>query len=178
MYSSSSSATHHIFFPPRLQVVVEQENPNGFPSHLGDQFSFDDLLGHQPHRPSSAPSWWSAANHGNDPLLLAFVQQLGRSWTLLVVQRAIQIPVLVALPDVVHGFRCQSHIRRHLGNRLAIVYLGQNQSPKHHARGLDASAQYAIDFLTVPLGQLHAKPTIGPHAPEFLSRRWPVQKFL
>src|ERR1017187_1448294 len=96
MYSSSSSATHHIFFPPRLQVVVEQENPNGFPSHLGDQFSFDDLLGHQPHRPSSAPSGWSAANHGNDPLLLAFVQQLGRSWPLLVVQRAIQINYFTA----------------------------------------------------------------------------------
>src|ERR1035437_7363249 len=76
MYSSSSSATHHIFFPPRLQVVVEQENPNGFPSHLGDQFSFDDLLGHQPHRPSSAPSGWSAANHGNDQLLLAATRPL------------------------------------------------------------------------------------------------------
>src|ERR1700674_1014416 len=100
MSSSSSSATHHIFFPPRLQVVVQQENPNGFPAHLGDQFSFDGLLGHQTHRPSGAPSGWSTANHGNDPLFLAPVQQLGRSRSLLVVQGSIQISVPVTAPDV------------------------------------------------------------------------------
>ncbi len=30
MYSSSNSATHHIFFPPRLQVVAFQQDPDGF----------------------------------------------------------------------------------------------------------------------------------------------------
>jgi hypothetical protein len=101
--------------------VVKQENPNGFPTHLGDQFSLDGLLGHQTHRPSGAPSRWSTADHGNDPLLLAFVQQLGRSRPLLVVQGAIQISVLIAASDVVHGFRCQPHIRCHFGNGFAIV---------------------------------------------------------
>jgi len=146
---------------------VQEENPNGFPAYLGDQLSFDGFLGHQPHRPSGPPSGWSTANHGNDSLLLAFVQQFDRSGPLLVVEGAIQVSVLVAAPDVVHGFRCQSLIRRYFGNGFAIVQLGQNQSPQHDARGLDASAQQAIDFLTVPLGQLHTKPTIGPHAPSF-----------
>jgi hypothetical protein len=101
--------------------VVKQENPNGFPAHLGDQFSFNGLLGHQTHRPSGAPSRWSTADHGNDPLLLAFVQQLGRSWPLLVVKGAIQISILIAASDVMHGFRCQPHIRCHFGNGFAIV---------------------------------------------------------
>ena len=33
MYSSLSSPTHHIVFPPRLEVVVEEQDANGLPSH-------------------------------------------------------------------------------------------------------------------------------------------------
>lgn len=42
------------FFPPRLEVVVEQENPNRFPARLRDQFAFHRFLGHQLHGPSGA----------------------------------------------------------------------------------------------------------------------------
>src|ERR1039458_9272383 len=47
MYSSSSSAMHHIFFPPRLKVVFLQQDPNCLAPCPGDQFAFDRFLGHQ-----------------------------------------------------------------------------------------------------------------------------------
>src|SRR5215467_7552271 len=73
-YSSVSSGTHHIFFPPRLEVVVEQQNPNRFPSHPGNQSPLYGLLGHQAHRPTGAAFWRIATHHSDDPLFLAVVQ--------------------------------------------------------------------------------------------------------
>src|SRR5580692_9735547 len=37
-------AHHHIFFPPRLEVVVEQQNPNCLPSHLRPPVFVSPLL--------------------------------------------------------------------------------------------------------------------------------------
>src|ERR1039458_5307737 len=48
MYSSFSSPTHHIFFPPRLEVVAFQQYPDCLPSHLRNQFSLDHFFGQQP----------------------------------------------------------------------------------------------------------------------------------
>src|SRR5215472_15663495 len=42
------------FFPPKFEVVVEQQNPNRFLSHPGNQSSLYRLLGHQAHRPAGA----------------------------------------------------------------------------------------------------------------------------
>src|SRR3954447_16471993 len=77
MYSSVSSATHHIFFPPRLEVVVKKQNPDGFPSYSWDQSALDRFFGYQSHGPPSAPLWWVAAHHGDNALTLTILQQRG-----------------------------------------------------------------------------------------------------
>src|ERR1039458_2962604 len=63
MYSSSSSAMHHIFFPPRLKVVFLQQDPNCLASCPGDQFAFDRFLGHQPHGPTDRKSTRLNSSH-------------------------------------------------------------------------------------------------------------------
>src|ERR1039457_6154585 len=68
MYSSSSSAMHHIVFPPRLKVVFLQQDPNCLASCPGDQFAFDRFLGHQPHGPTRIAWRGIGANHGDNPL--------------------------------------------------------------------------------------------------------------
>src|SRR5450631_2762395 len=95
-YSSLSSATHHIFFPPRLEVVVEQQNPNGLSSCSRNQFPLHRFLGHQAHGPSGKTLRWIAANHSDNALLLAVVQQPGRSGPRLFIKRAFQAPLPVA----------------------------------------------------------------------------------
>src|SRR5215831_9544409 len=95
MYSSSSSATHHIFFPPRLEVVVEEQNPDGFPSHAWNQLPLDGLLGHQAYGPTGTALGWVAANHSNDSLLLAIVQDSLRTRPLPIVKRRFQAALLI-----------------------------------------------------------------------------------
>src|SRR5262244_4454916 len=74
IYSSSRSATTHIFFPPRLQIVAQQENPNGFPSYPRNQFALNGFLCHQAHRPTGSSFRRTATYHCNQTLFLALVE--------------------------------------------------------------------------------------------------------
>src|SRR5271157_394938 len=113
MYSSSRSATHHIFFPPRLEVVVEQQNPNRLPSYLWHQFTLHRFLRHQADRPAGTTFWRIAADHRDDPLFLVGVQYLGRARPLLLVKGTIQASMLIAMPE---SANCLWGERDHLGD--------------------------------------------------------------
>src|SRR5258708_638327 len=98
-------AHHHIFFPPRLEVVVEQQNPDCFPSHSWNQSPPHGFLGHQSHGPPGPAFGRVAAHHGNDALPLAVLQQCGRSGSLLLVDGSFEPPLLVAMADLPNGLR-------------------------------------------------------------------------
>ena len=105
MYSSLSSATHHIFFPPRLEVVVEEQDADCFPSHPRNQSPFDGFLRHQTHRPAGAAFGRIAAHHGDNPLLLAVIEHRGGAGALLLEQRGFQTALLVTMADRANGLR-------------------------------------------------------------------------
>src|ERR1700679_2308371 len=107
MYSSLSSGTHHIFFPPRLEVVAKKQNPNGFASDPRNQMSLYSLFGHQPHGPPGMALWRSGAHHGDDPLLLAVFQQRGCPRTLFLVDGTIEPALLISMPHLSNRLRCQ-----------------------------------------------------------------------
>src|SRR5207244_11627157 len=90
MYCSSSSATYHIFSPPRLQVVALQQNPDCLPPRFGDQFAFDRFLDDQTHGPARPTFRRLTADHGNDTLLLGIVEKLLRPRTMFVVDRSLE----------------------------------------------------------------------------------------
>src|SRR5437870_11689831 len=121
MYCSSSSATHHIFFPPRLQVVALQQNPDCLPPRFGDQFAFDRFLDDQTHGPARPTFRRLTADHGNDTLLLGIVENWLRPRTLFVVERGLQAVAVVAvgyLADGLRGYReCRGDLRS--GDSLA-----------------------------------------------------------
>src|SRR5260370_13777918 len=95
MYSSWRAATHHVFFPPRLEVVVEEQNSDGFPSHARNQFSLHGFLYHQPHGPASAARWRATTDHGADALLPAVLQRFRPSLPLLFLECTFEYPLLV-----------------------------------------------------------------------------------
>src|SRR6202050_1140395 len=64
MYSGVNSATHHIFFPPRLQLVALEQNPDCFAAHLGHQLELDGFFHNQTHRPTGPPFRCLTANPG------------------------------------------------------------------------------------------------------------------
>src|SRR5580692_12381210 len=109
MYSSLSSATHHIFFPPRLEVVDEEQNTDGFAAHARYQSPFNGFFSHQPHRPTRKAFRWIAANHGDDPLLLAIFQKRLGTRTLFLVKSPLQSTFPVAMAYFPDRLRCQRH---------------------------------------------------------------------
>ena len=75
IYSSSSSATHHIFFPPRLQVVAFEQDPDRFPSHPRHQFAFHHFFRQQAHGPPRTAFGRGPAGQSDDALPLLGVEQ-------------------------------------------------------------------------------------------------------
>jgi hypothetical protein len=98
---------HHIFFPPRLQLVALQQNPDCLPAHLGNQFPFDGLLGDQADGPTCAAFRRFTAYHGNHTLLLWTVENLPGSRPLFGVDGGIQTVAHVAMGDLADRLRSQ-----------------------------------------------------------------------
>jgi hypothetical protein len=73
-----------------LEVVVEEQEPDGFPTDSWDQPPLDGLFHHQPHGPASAAFWRITANHrAIMQLLLPF----------LLVESAFQPALLVSVAN-------------------------------------------------------------------------------
>jgi hypothetical protein len=115
---------HHIFFPPRLQLVALQQNPDCLSAHLGNQLPFDRLLGDQADGPTGASFRRFAADHGDDTLLLGAVEDLLCPRSLLRVDGGTQAVVHVAMGDLADrlgrkGKRLGDLRRAETGGKLA-----------------------------------------------------------
>ena len=78
---------------------MEQQNPNGLPSHLRRQFSFRRFFGYKANRPAGATCWRIATDHRDDALFLVTVQHLGGAGPLFLVKGAIQAGLLIAMVE-------------------------------------------------------------------------------
>ena len=78
-------AHHHIFFPPRPEVVVGEKKTDGFAACAGHKLLFHSFFSHQPYGPAGETVGRVAADHGDDTLLLPGVQHGRRTRTLLLV---------------------------------------------------------------------------------------------
>jgi len=61
---------HQLFFPPRLEVVVQQQQSDGLPANGGNELSFDRFFSDQPYRPPCKPVGWIGTDHRYDLLAL------------------------------------------------------------------------------------------------------------
>jgi len=95
------------FCPPRLEVVVKEQNPNGFSSHPRDQSPFDTFLDHQTDGPAGSTFGRIAAHHSDDPLFLGIVEYGGCAGALLFEQRRFQTALLVTTRNRTDGLRSE-----------------------------------------------------------------------
>src|ERR1700730_1401500 len=141
MYSSLSSPTHHIFFPPRLEVVVNEQYPDGFPSHARNQSSFHGFLGYQPHGPAGAALGRVTANHGDNALPLAILQHRGCSRALLLVEGTIETSLRVAMSDLPNRLRSQRNNAGNARSTGAPCQLKQRERPQNDSHLLHAASE-------------------------------------
>src|ERR1700758_895829 len=134
MYSPSSSPTHHIFFPPRLHIMIPEQNADRLPTHLRHQRSLHRFLGDEANAPTRPAGRRLATHHSDDPLALARVQPPRLARTRLLVQRRLQALFLVTPGNRPHGLGSHAQMTRHLGRRLSLIELTQDQcSPQYRA---------------------------------------------
>src|ERR1035437_1703404 len=134
MYSLFSSATHHIFFPPRLQIVVLKKKANRFPAHRRCQLSLHRFTSDQTHTPTCLAFGRRRAHHGNDPLILAYVQRPWFAGARLFIQRRLQPFFLATTSYRSYRLPCHAHVSGYLHSRLSLVKLTKNQSTPQHSR--------------------------------------------
>src|SRR6266700_93081 len=103
IYSSSRFPTHHIFFPPRLEVVAFQQDTDGFSAHIRHKFAFNNLFRQQSHRASCPAFWGRRADHRDYPLLLLLVQCRSFARSCGIEQRPLDSSLLIALADLPNG---------------------------------------------------------------------------
>ena len=120
MYAWSNSAMHHMFFPPRLQVVAFEQDSNGFTANLWNQLPLDGLLGNQSNCPSGSPLGCSTARHRDNPLLFGCAQYGLGAMPRTLIQRPIHSAFQITLADIAYCLRCQSKALGDPGGRISV----------------------------------------------------------
>lgn len=130
---------------------MEQQNPDRFSPHPGDQFPLDRLLGDQSHGPACLTFWRIAAHHGDDALLLIGVQDLCGARPLLFIEGAVQAGLLIAMAQPPNRLRGQLHHSGDLGRTGMLRQLQERQRPKDDADLLHSALHQLPQFLLILL---------------------------
>jgi hypothetical protein len=136
---------------------VEQQDTDGVPAYPGDQFAFDCFVGYQTHGPARTSRWRVAADHRDDPLLLAVLEQRCGPRPFPLVQRSFQTALAVSMYDLTNRLRSQGHTLGDLWCAHSLGQLQQRQSAQDYADLLDAAAEEFPQFLLVSCRDLNAQ---------------------
>ena len=137
------------FCPPRLEVVVKEQNPNGFSSHPRDQSPFDSFLYHQTDGPAGAAFGRIAAHHSDDPLFLRIVEYGCCAGALLFEQRRFQTALLVTTRNRTDALRSERNDLRDPGCAGAFGQLQQHQGAQNDSNLLNTATQQFGECLLI-----------------------------
>ena len=149
MYSSSNFPMHHIFFPPRFEVVAFQQDTNGLSTHIRNKFSFNNLFRQQSHRPACPAFWRRRANYCDDALLLLLIQSRTLTRPSGIEQRTLYSPLLIPLADLPHSLGGKHQVGAHRRRGLPLIHLEQRQSAYHRTYRLQTPAQDLLYLLPI-----------------------------
>src|ERR1019366_9160714 len=164
MYSWSNFATHHIFFPPRLQVVAFQQHPDGLSPYSRNQLATNHFFGQQTHRPANSTFWRRRADYGDNLLTLVLVERRGFPWTCRVEQCSIQPVLPIPLADLPHGLGRKPQASTHGGRGLSKVQLPQSQGAQNSPYRLQSATQQLFQLSAIPRRKLDLKLDASAHA--------------
>ncbi len=163
MYSSSSSPTHHIFFPPRLQFVAFQQHPDGLSPDSRYQLAFDYLFGQQAHRPARPTRRRLTTSHGNDALSLFPIQSPSCPQSEASYRRAPTRPADSACRSATPLWPKSPNWQP--PRAWTVLYPSVvGPSSQHRPHWLQPAAQQPIQLLPIPPGKLNPKCFASTHA--------------
>ena len=120
---------------------MEEQNPDGFPSHSRHQSPLHGFLGHQSHGPPGATFGRVTADHGDDALPLAVLQQRGSAGPLLLIKCPFESPLLVAMADLPNGLWSQRNNGGNPRRANAFRQLQQRHGPQDDPHLLHTATQ-------------------------------------
>src|SRR5271168_825822 len=164
MYSSSNFPTHHIFFPPRLEVVAFQQHSDGLPANVRHQLALDHLFGQKTHCPTRPSLRGRRADHGDNALLLLLIKNRGLAWTGGIEQRPLQSAIKIALTDLPYRLGRKPKVGAHRRRGLPLIQLTQGQGAQGRAYPLQPASQQLIDLLSISLLEFNLKSYASAHS--------------
>ncbi len=115
MYSSSRRGTHHIFFPPRLEVVVTKNEPNFLPTYPLNDATLDHFFGDEAHCPTTSTLGRRGADHRDDARLHRLRRCLGAPWWRTVIEHPRDAALLEPLSCATNGRFATTDCGRNIG---------------------------------------------------------------
>src|ERR1700719_3220716 len=182
MYSLSSFPTHHIFFPPRLEVVAFQQHPDGLPADVRNQFALDHFFGQQTHRPTRPPLRRRRADDRDNALLLLLIKSRSLARTSGIEHRPLQSAIKIPLANLPHRLGGKPQVGAHRRRGLPLIQLAQGQGAQCRAYRLQPASQQLIYLLSISLLEFNLKSYASAHssaiqsetAPNKYLRRLPI----
>jgi len=163
MYSAFSFGTHHIFFPPRLQVVACQELSRGLALDLLDDATLLGLARDETDRPAGAAVWWCTADHRHNRALLGVIQHLLRDRAGFIRERRLDPLLKVPPSDPTHLARVCADGKPGVNQRPAGVQQLENADAPPVAFVKRAQPLQVVEVLAVSRRELQARKVGPPH---------------
>ena len=140
---------HQLFFPPRLEVVVQQQQSDCLPANGGNELSFDRFFSDQPHRPPRKPVGWIGTDHRYDLLALRGIQGRLRAGAGRVDQRTLQPAMMISPSYVADRLRRDSNGPRHHRRRLPFMQQQQRACALNQPYRLNTAAQQRAQCMEI-----------------------------
>ena len=134
MNSGLRSLTHHIFFPPRPEVVVAKENSNCLSSNglcdlVPNRFDDDQL-----DRPPGIAFGRIRADHGHDLRVLSVRKQSRSAFAGTFVKCSLQPALLISATHSANGCLAGTGRRGNIDRCPALIEEEQNAGPFEYLR--------------------------------------------
>ena len=146
--AAPSSARHHIYFQPRLEVVALQQRPDRFPPHVRNDLAFDHFLREQADRPPRGAGRRIGPREDDDALLVDVREDSRGAGARSLIERRVDAIGAIALRNIAHGFagtdarrsRRAAHSRRDPTPRPQAPAGARGRAAPHPGAGRPASA--------------------------------------
>lgn len=149
MNSALSSGTHHIFFPPRFELVVAKHQSDGLATHRLGNATAASFNRRKSNTPTGLACWRRPTDHGHNLDLLALVEPLLCPGPRAVMQGSEKSAGDITIAELPNGRGKSPRRSHHISDPPAPIQQLQDPSAFENAGRPDALVQHSADPLAI-----------------------------